>query len=391
MLKAKPCPEPYPEQSQRESRRAGSIRVVVIDDSPTACELLVAIFQGAEGIQVIGVGHSGEDAIRLTKRLRPDVVTMDVRMPKIDGLEATRRIMCEVPTPIVIVTGSNFMRAEATLTFDALRAGALTVVSKPGLADPETCAKVIQAVRLMSEVPVVRHWDRKDRKPSPAMPALSRVEGKVEGSVAPPLPMEAADDQRRVQMIGIAASTGGPGALVAVLGPLPADFPAPILVVQHVTRGFVAGLAEWLDGETPLHVGLTSHGDTPRPGEVLLPPDDYHIQVNAQGVVELCKEPPYKGLRPSANYLFHSLARAYGPRAVGIVLTGMGDDGAEGLKALRLAGGLTLAQDEQSCVVYGMPREAVARNAVDRVLTLDQIALTLSRLARPQEKVVTNG
>jgi two-component system chemotaxis response regulator CheB len=350
--------------------------------------------QGTEGIQVIGIGHNGEDAVRLTKRLRPDVVTMDVRMPRMDGLEATRRIMCEVPTPIVIVTGSNVMRAEANLTFEALRAGALTVVSKPGLADPETCDKVIQAVRLMCEVPVVHHWDR--RHPDGSTGSSQRlVEGRDRKSspaaaVAPSLRTDA-DDQECVEMIGIAASTGGPAALAAVLGPLPADFPVPILVVQHITRGFVGGLAEWLDGETPLRVGLTSHGDAPQPGDVLLAPDDYHIQVNAQGVVELCKEPPYKGLRPSANYMFRSLARAYGPQAVGIVLTGMGDDGAEGLKALHLAGGLTMAQDERSCVVYGMPHEAVVRNAVNRVLTLDQIALTLSQLARHREEVVANG
>jgi len=356
--------------------KSGPIRVVVVDDSPTACELLVAIFQGSEGIQVIGVGCDGEDAVRLTKRLRPDVVTMDVRMPKMDGLEATRRIMREVPTPIVIVTGSNVVRAEATLTFEALRAGALTVVSKPGLADPETCDKVLQAVRLMSEVPVVHHWGRGEQRPSDELRTL-------------PSPVDA-DDQRRVQIIGIVSSTGGPAALAAVLGPLPSDFPVPILVVQHVTRGFVAGLAEWLDGKTPLRVGLASHGDTPRPRDILLSPDDYHMQVNARGVVELCKEPPYKGLRPSANYLFHSLAKAYGPRAVGIVLTGMGDDGAEGLEALHQAGGLTVAQDEQSCVVYGMPREAVARNAVDRVLPLDQIALTLSQLAKHREEVVNH-
>lgn len=374
MLKAKP----------------GPIRVVVIDDSLTACELLIAILQDAKDVQVIGVGHNGEDAVRLTKRLRPDVVTMDVRMPKMDGLEATRCIMRDMPTPIVIVTGSNFMRAEATLTFDALRAGALTVVSKPGLADPETCNKVIQAVRLMSEVPVVHHWDRKGQKPPPAPPVPSEAVRRAGRVVASSSLSVDGGDRQRVQMIGIAASTGGPAALAAVLGALPADFPVPILVVQHITRGFVAGLAEWLNGETPLQVGLTSHGDKPRPGEVLLAPDDYHIQVNATGVVELCKEPPYKGLRPSANYLFHSLACACGPRAVGVVLTGMGDDGAEGLEALHQVGGLTLAQDEQSCVVYGMPHEAVVRKAVDRVLTLDQIALTLRQLARHQEKVVTN-
>jgi two-component system chemotaxis response regulator CheB len=303
--------------------RESPIRAIVVDDSPTAQKLLVTILQEAEGIQVVGVGTDGEEAVRLTKRLRPDVVTMDVRMPRMDGLEATRRIMRDTPTPIVVVT-ADLMQADMNLTFEALRAGALTVVGKPGLADTETCEKVIRTVKLMAAVPVVHHWDRRDWRP--------------------------------------------------------ADFSAPILVVQHVTNGFVSGLAEWLDGVTPLHVGLASHGETPQPKSVLLAPDDYHVRVNAQGVVELSKETPYKGLRPSANYLFHSLARAYGHRAIGIVLTGMGDDGAEGLLALRQAGGLTLAQDEQSCVVYGMPREAVARDAVDEVLPLDQIAPTLRRV-----------
>jgi two-component system chemotaxis response regulator CheB len=199
------------------------------------------------------------------------------------------------------------------------------------------------------------------------------------------------EDQRRVKMVGIASSTGGPGALVRVLGPLPADFPAPILVVQHVTKGFAAGLAEWLDGETSLRVALAGHGDTPQSGTVLLAPDDYHLQVNAQGVLELSKASPYKGLRPSANHLFRSLAHAYGPRAVGVILTGMGDDGVEGLAALHRAGGLTVAQGEESCVVYGMPREAVARRAVDRVLALEQIAVLLNQLAQQQEKAGSHG
>ena len=181
-------------------------------------------------------------------------------------------------------------------------------------------------------------------------------------------------------MIGIAASTGGPGALATILRQLPVDFCVPVLVVQHVAPGFVHGLAEWLDGETPLRVGLANHGDEPQPGTVLIAPDDYHLQVNGAGIVELCKEPPYRELRPSANYLFRSLARAFGPRAAGIVLTGMGDDGSLGLSAMRQAGGLTIAQDEASCIVYGMPREALACNAAQRELTLDQIAMTLVRL-----------
>jgi two-component system chemotaxis response regulator CheB len=351
------------------------IRVVVIDDSPTARELLAAILRDAEGIHVVGVGSNGEEAVRLTKRMRPDVVTMDVRMPDMDGLEATRRIMRETPTPIVIVTGS-MMRDDIDLTFEALQAGALTVIGKPGLADPETCKKVVQTVRLMAGVPVIHHWGKKERPPSPTAAQPSPPQ------VAQQLLLIEIDVLRQVQIVGIAASTGGPAALATVLKPLPPDFPLPILVVQHITPGFVAGFAEWLNGQTALRVAIASHGDIPRPGVVLLATDDYHIQVNHRRVVELSKDPPYKNLRPSANYLFSSLARVYGPQAMGIVLSGMGDDGAEGLEALCRAGGLTVAQDEQSCVVYGMPHEAVVRNAVGGVLSLDQIALLLDRLPK---------
>jgi two-component system chemotaxis response regulator CheB len=275
---------------------------------------------------------------------------------------------------------ADLMQADMNLTFEALRAGALTAVGKPGLADRETCEKVIRTVRLMAAVPVVHHWDRREWRPPEAFEASHPQ------PPAKPAPLAKEDSKGDVQMIGIASSTGGPATLAKILSHLPADFSAPILVVQHVTNGFVAGLAEWLDRVTPLHVGLASHGEVPQPGTVLLAPDDYHVRINAHGVVELHREPPYKGLRPSANFLFHSMARAYGPRAVGIVLTGMGDDGAEGLLALRRAGGLTLAQDEQTCVVYGMPREAAARSAVDQVLPLDQIAPTLERVtARRKE------
>jgi two-component system chemotaxis response regulator CheB len=348
-----------------------NIHVVVVDDSPTARELLVALLQSTEGIDVVGTAVDGEHSIRMVRQLRPDVVTMDVRMPVMDGLEATRRIMRVQPTPIVIVTNST-TRADMDLTFEALQAGALTIVRKPGLADAETCDKVIQAVRLMSSVTVVRRWRETDsQKPDTQLPDDWQLSTK---------------HKRQVQRIGIAASTGGPAALAEILKALPASFQVPILVVQHITQGFAIGLAEWLDNITPLHVRIASHGDVPRPGTVILSPDDYHMRVSSSGVIELCKEPPYKGLRPSANHLFYSLAEAYGPRAMGIVLTGMGDDGAEGITALHKAGGLTIAQNEPSCVIYGMPHEAVTRNAIDRVLTPEQIAKVLGQLAYGQEK-----
>ncbi|MBN1660519.1 MAG: chemotaxis-specific protein-glutamate methyltransferase CheB [Anaerolineae bacterium] len=346
------------------NRESKGIRVVVVDDSPTVRQLLVAILQDEPGMHVVGTGANGEDAVHLTRQLRPDVVTMDVRMPRMDGLQATREIMREVPTPIVIVTG-NLVHADVDITFEALRAGALTVVRTPGLADPEGCAGLIRTVRLMAGVPVVHHWAHTvhvpDARPAPVLPS------------APP----AVKSYGAPKIVGMAASTGGPGAIASILRHLPADYAAPILVVQHVAAGFVAGLAEWLDSQTPLHVTLANHGDRPQPGTVLIAPDDYHLQINMRGIVELCREPPYKGLRPSANHLFHSLASAYGPAAIGIILTGMGDDGAEGLHALHQVGGLTVAQDEATCVVYGMPHQAVVAGGVERSLSPDGIARLL--------------
>lgn len=347
--------------------QSGPIRVVVADDSPSARELLVALLQNSEGIQVVGVAANGREAVRLVGRLQPNVVTMDIVMPEMDGLEATRQIMRETPTRIVVVT-SSLMRADVDLTFEALQAGALTVLRKPGLADPETCDKVVQTVRLMAEVPVVHHWGRKP-------PVFKAAASDTDTQKLLDL-----DRQRKILLVGIASSTGGPAALARLLRPLPADFPVPILGVQHITRGFIGGLADWLDGETALQVEIAGHGDIPRPGTFLLAPDDYHMQINAWGVVELLREAPYKGLRPSANPLFHSLARNYGPRALGIVLTGMGDDGAEGIEALYQAGGLTVAQEQSSCVVYGMPREAIERRAIHRVLVPEEIALMLNQI-----------
>ena len=354
--------------------RSVPVRVVVVEDSQTVRELLVAILQNAGDIQVVGTASNGEEAVRLVKRLRPNVVTMDINMPRLNGLDATRQIMREAPTPIVVISGS-LMRTDVDLAFEAMQAGALTAVRTPGLADPQTCDQVIQTIRLMSDVPVVRRWNSTDTKrAAPSIPSLADV-----------APLRMADNQK-IQVIGIAASTGGPATLATVLRPLPASFTVPILITQHITTGFGAGMAEWLDSQVALRVSLARHGDAIQPGVVLLAPDDYHMQVNAHGLIELSREGQYRGLRPSANFMFNSLARFFGPTAIGIIMTGMGNDGVEGLKNLRQAGGLTIAQDEKSCVVYGMPQEAVLNDAVDRVLTPEQIAITLSQLARPAEK-----
>lgn len=352
------------------------IRVIVVDDSPTARELLVHILQDAEGIEVIATGASGADAVRLTKRMHPDVVTMDVRMPDVDGLEATRQIMRECPTPIVIISGV-VSREDMDLTFEAMRAGALTVVGKPALTDMEACEKIVQTVRLMSDVPVIHHWGRSALNASAAPAAALPVSNKI------------SKEQRAIDVIGIAASTGGPAAVATVLGALPRDFPYPILVVQHVAQGFTGWLTEWLDGETSLQVGVAVQGDKLQPGTVLLAPNGYHMAVNKRMSIELSKEPPYKGLRPSANHLFQSLARVCGSRAMGIVLSGMGDDGAAGAEELHNKGGMIVAQSEASCVVFGMPREAILKDIVDRVLSPEEISAQLIQLANVVNSVVT--
>lgn len=340
------------------------IRIVVVDDSQTARELLVALYESA-GLRVVGVGKTGEDAIQLVIKHIPDVVSMDVVMPKMDGLEATRAIMREHPTPIVIVTAS-LMRTDTDMTFEALKAGALAALKKPGLEDPETCDKLIETVRLMASVSVIRRWSEE-----------KKYDKKID--IAP------FTVGKNIRLIGIASSTGGPGVLASILAPLPRHFPIPILIVQHVTNGFATGLAEWLHEQVNLDVTLAGHGDIPKAGLVLLPPDDYHMQINKSGAIELSKAPPYKGLRPSANYLFNSMARFYGAGGLGIILTGMGDDGAEGMEAMYRSGALTIAQDEDSCIVYGMPLEAVKRKAIKRVLTPEQISQYLMDLSAQKE------
>ena len=349
--------------------RLDPIRVIVVEDSPTVRTMIMAILQEHSDFQVIGTATNGEDAIRITHRMKPDIITMDVNMPKMDGLEATKRIMSEIPTPIVVVSAS-LMQSEVDLSFDALQAGALTAIKTPVVNDPKACQEFAQVVRTMANVPVVRRWDRNSNNGSKPKPV----------SVELTIPTLRRSQKQSIEVIGIASSTGGPGVLAAILKKLPEDFPIPILIVQHITQGFGTGFANWLDGEVALKARLAQYGDTPTPGTILLAPDDRHMQLNNLGLVELIVDQPYRGIRPSANYLFRSFARYYGPSAMGIVLTGMGDDGAAGLEEMHQTGSVNIAQEEKSCIVYGMPREAILRQAIDFVLTPDQIASMLAQL-----------
>jgi two-component system chemotaxis response regulator CheB len=342
------------------------IRVLVVEDSPTARGLLVAILRSDPEIQVVGEAANGIEAVELTCELRPDVVTMDVRMPIMDGLEATKEIMATAPTPIVLITASLLIH-DVDASMCALRAGALAVLPKPpGPESPgfdEAAQDLVAQVKAMSQVKVVRHWRRTGAAPREAAAASSR-------SPAP----------SRARVVAIATSTGGPAALHAVLADLPGDFPAPVLVVQHITAGFIAGLADWLTKGTDLHVKVAVDCEPLAAHTVYLAPDDHHLGVAANRTVALSRAPAVGGFRPSGTVLFESVAAAYGAAAVAVILTGMGEDGVAGLRAVRKAGGRVLAQDENTSVIFGMPGAAVAAGLADHVLPLERMAAHLVEL-----------
>jgi two-component system chemotaxis response regulator CheB len=337
------------------------IDVLVAEDSPTARALLVAILNGDPELRVVGEARDGVEAVALTQQLRPHVVTMDLRMPRLDGFEATKEIMIAAPTPIIIVTAS-VERGEVEVAMHALRAGAVYVLRKPeGPGSPDfakSAAQLVSIVKAMAQVKVVRHW-----RPRPEATPRVVVAGRP-----------------RTRLVAVATSTGGPAALQDLLSALPADFPAPLLVVQHITRGFTTGLADWLNTVAGLRVKVAAEGEGLMPHTVYLAPDDRHLGVAAEGKVALSTGPAVGGFRPSGTYLFESVARSHGPAAVAIVLTGMGEDGLAGLRAVRLAGGRILAQDEASSVVFGMPGAAVAAGLPDYVGTPAAIAARLAEL-----------
>ncbi len=334
------------------------IRVLVVDDSATDRTLLTAVLSAAPDLTVVGEARDGREAVALTQKLRPDVVTMDLVMPHLDGLAATKEIMITAPTPIVVATGST-LAGDAAMAMHALRAGALAVVRKPrgpAAADhDESVQKLVAAVRSMSQVKVVRHW----RSTSAAAPG--------------PSPLPPADRGQRARVVAIATSTGGPAALQELLSALPGDFAAPILVVQHITRGFTAGLAAWLNAVCDLHVKTAEHGEPLAAHTVYIAPDDKHLGVSSLSAVALSAAPPVGGFRPSGTFLFESVAHAFGPAAVAVILTGMGEDGVAGLRAVRQAGGRVVAQDEETSVVFGMPGADVAAGQADHVFPLHKI------------------
>jgi len=357
------------------------INTLVVEDSPSVREFLIHILSSDPDIRVVGTAHDGEEALEAVRRHRPDVITMDIHMPKMDGLEATRRIMETDPTPIVIVSGSSDPREVAT-TFDAMEAGALAVLRRPaGIGHPDheaTVRELVQTVKLMSEVKVVRRWPHARRE---AMPTGKQV-------LPRPAKMGLTCESAQVRIVAIGASTGGPPVIETILAALPKDFPVPVLIVQHITVGFVQGFIEWLAQSATLPIHLASHGELMLPGHVYVAPDECQMKVERGGKIALTKDGPENGLRPSVSYLFRSVAEVYGCDAVAGLLTGMGRDGAEELRLLKDKGAVTFAQDKDSSVVHGMPGEAIKLDAAMFVLPPDKIAAVLTNLANHRGKII---
>ncbi|MGQ9532206.1 MAG: protein-glutamate methylesterase/protein-glutamine glutaminase [Desulfotomaculales bacterium] len=346
------------------------VRVLVVDDSPTV-RRLVERFLGADPeIEVVGTAANGQEALEEIARLRPDVVTLDVEMPVMDGLTALGKIMAERPVPVVMLSAHT--TAGARLTMEALALGAVDFVAKP--SNPRDVGHMIADLTAKVKV-AAQAGGRRLRRPPAAPRRPVQPAGDRSRAAAP----EGARGPRRVDLVVIGASTGGPNALGTVLGGLPADFAAPVVVVQHLPRGFDRSLAEHLDRRTALEVRQAAEGDALVPGRVLVAPVGYELEFrSAGGTARVALRPddsplPPGGFRPSADGVMTAAARLAGERTVGVLLTGMGRDGALGMKAIKDRGGHTIAEDESTCVVFGMPRAAIEMGAADRVLPLPEI------------------
>ena len=357
----------------------GRIRVMVVDDSAFMRKLIPAILARDPEIAVAGTAMDGLFALQKVGRLRPDVITLDLDMPRMDGLETLRHLVVQHGIPVLVL--SALSQKGALLTMQALELGAVDFLAKPrgagmegleSLAD-ELIAKVKMAARVAPQP--INHRGLRSAECGTQLPETSNPQSAIRN------PQSKAVAAERVLAIGV--STGGPQALSSLLSRLPQDFPAGILVVQHMPEGFTRMFAERLAHMSPLEVREAQEGDLVLAGRVLIAPGNQHLTVVQKrlGVVAAVRGgAEVNGHRPSADVLFGSVAAVYGARATGLVMTGMGDDGAEGLRQIKAAGGTTLAQSETSCVVPGMPRAAIERGVVDRVLPLEGLAQSLMDL-----------
>jgi two-component system chemotaxis response regulator CheB len=357
-------------------KRDKRLRVLVVDDSPVARSVLRSILENDAGIEVVGAARNGWEGVQMATQLLPDVITMDVRMPEMDGYEATQQIMAYHPTPILIITAS-LAKQDVDFSFRMLEAGALDILEKPAGDDPAAlrgrAQALVQRVRLLSRVRVITHLRGRRKQSSPE--PIRHVNVKPSA-----VPAEAPG-----HLVVIGASTGGPRAIQRVLSHLPGRFPAPILVVQHIASGFTQGLADWLAAQTALRVAVAREGEGLAPGRVYVAPENQHMVPERQ-TIHLAATPRTTPV-PSVDVTMQGAARCWGGHAIGVLLTGMGGDGAHGLLAIRRAGGVTIAQDRTTSTIFGMPHVAIQMGAAQKVLPLDEIAPAIEEAVLEAEEV----
>jgi two-component system chemotaxis response regulator CheB len=328
------------------------IKVLIVDDSDLARDMIRAILESDTGIIVVGEATDGVAAIAKVASLKPDIVTMDIEMPVMGGLEAIERIIAEHPVPILVVTALTGVRT----AFAAISKGALDVIEKPDIS-VENVQNLLKKIHYLSKVDISAHLQKVKPRRSSSMPIDKGL--------------------RRRGIVAIAASTGGPQAINTILSNLPAAFPFPIVVTQHIANGFTQGMVEWLNSGTSLTVTVPISGTCLAPGNVYVNPAEHSMRITEQGMIILGDRVSGQIYQPSCNIMLSSVAAAYRNGAVGLIMSGMGDDGVAGMQAIKLAGGVTLAQDAKSSVIYGMNRLAVEYGYIQKILPLDNIPAEL--------------
>lgn len=345
------------------------IKVLVVDDSVFMRKLLTDLFAGETDFTVVDTARNGKDAIDKVKRFKPDLITMDVEMPVMDGIKALELIMKEAPTPVVMI--SSLTQAGAVATLRALEIGAVDFVAKT--AGPISNITAIRTEILTKCRAAVR------------ANVLQLATGRATAGVLPAMPKMHSQsglvlDER---IVAIGTSTGGPRALQEIITKIPGNIPCGIVIVQHMPPGFTKSLAERLDSLSSVTVKEAEHNDVIRPGYVFIAPGDYHMLIEREGgktVIKLNQNPPIGGHRPAVDPLMESVARTYGSKAIGVILTGMGRDGAKGIEAIKRQNGYTIAEDQSTAVVYGMPKAAIELGVVDKIVPITGVTAKILKV-----------
>lgn len=377
------------------------IRVLLVEDSPVALVILKRILAASPDIEVVGTARHGREALELIPKLQPQVICTDYHMPQMNGLEFTEEVMIRFPRPILVISAS-VQAEDSQTTFKMLNAGAVDVFPKPRSPSIEEYEllkqELISKIKILSGVTVFTRHRRNSNITMPVDRTAHTTAGNHQSikletktnfpiSRPPAINLPFQNHHSKPKIVSIGASTGGPQALNTILSQLPMNFPLPILCVQHISEGFLQGLVDWLGTECQLPVKIAKFGEIPQPGVVYFPPEGRHLELDGFGRFLCTNSPPVSGHRPSVTVTFNSVAKCYGAANIAVLLTGMGRDGADGMLAIAQAGGITIAQNEASCVVFGMPKEAIALGAAKHILPVNQIASMLLK----QLNIVNGG